>query len=65
MEDPNYKEPEPCIGLTCPLTGEQYYVDKKDAIAYTKKKHTHKRNAIAHQRKKIHYYTLYNFNIIL
>ena len=27
MEDPNYKEPEPCIGLTCPLTGEQYYVD--------------------------------------
>ena len=27
MEDPNYKDPEPCIGLTCPLTGEQYYVD--------------------------------------
>ena len=27
MKDPNYKEPEPCIGLTCPLTGEQYYVD--------------------------------------
>ena len=27
MEDPNYKEPEPCIGLTCPLTSEQYYVD--------------------------------------
>ena len=27
MEDPNYKEKEPCIGLTCPLTGEQYYVD--------------------------------------
>ena len=27
MEDPNYKEPEPCIGLTCPLMGEQYYVD--------------------------------------
>ena len=27
MEDPNYKEPEPCISLTCPLTGEQYYVD--------------------------------------
>ena len=27
MEDPNYKTPEPCIGLTCPLTGEQYYVD--------------------------------------
>ena len=26
MEDPNYKEPEPCIGLTCPLTGEPYYV---------------------------------------
>ena len=25
MEDPNYEEP--CIGLTCPLTGEQYYVD--------------------------------------
>ena len=22
MEDPNYKDPEPC--LTCPLTGEQY-----------------------------------------
>ena len=27
MENPNYKEPEPCTGLTCPLTGEQYYVD--------------------------------------
>ena len=27
MEDPNFKEPEPCIGLTCPLTGEQYYID--------------------------------------
>ena len=27
MEDPNYKTPEPCIGLTRPLTGEQYYVD--------------------------------------
>ena len=27
MEDPNYREPEKCIGLTCPLTGEQYYVD--------------------------------------
>ena len=27
MEDPDYKTPEPCIGLTCPLTGEQYYVD--------------------------------------
>ena len=27
MEDPNYKAPEPCIGLTCPPTGEQYYVD--------------------------------------
>ena len=27
MEDPNYKDPEPCIGLTCSLTGEQYYVD--------------------------------------
>ena len=27
MEDPNYKDPEPCTGLTCPLTGEQYYVD--------------------------------------
>ena len=24
MEDPDYKDPEPCIGLTCPLTGEQY-----------------------------------------
>ena len=24
MEDPNYKDPEPCTGLTCPLTGEQY-----------------------------------------
>ena len=21
MEDPNYKPPTPCIGLTCPLTG--------------------------------------------
>ena len=27
MEDPNYRDPEPCTGLTCPLTGEQYYVD--------------------------------------
>ena len=27
MEDPNYKDPELCIGLTCPLTGEQYYID--------------------------------------
>ena len=27
MENPNYKEPTKCIGLTCPLTGEQYYVD--------------------------------------
>ena len=27
MEDPNYKTPEPCIGLTCLLTGEKYYVD--------------------------------------
>ena len=27
MEDPGYKDPEPCTGLTCPLTGEQYYVD--------------------------------------
>ena len=27
MEDPDNKTPEPCIGLTCPLTGEQYYVD--------------------------------------
>ena len=27
MENPDYKEPEPCTGLTCPLTGEQYYVD--------------------------------------
>ena len=27
MEDPNYKDPEPCTGLTCPLTGEQHYVD--------------------------------------
>ena len=27
MEDPHYKDPEPCTGLTCPLTGEQYYVD--------------------------------------
>ena len=27
MEDPDYKTPEPCIGLTCPLTGERYYVD--------------------------------------
>ena len=27
MEDPDYKTPGPCIGLTCPLTGEQYYVD--------------------------------------
>ena len=27
MENPNYKEPEPCIGLICPLTGEQYYLD--------------------------------------
>ena len=27
MEDPDYKDPEPCTGLTCPLTGEQYYVD--------------------------------------
>ena len=26
MEDPNFKAPEPCVGLTCPLTGEQYYV---------------------------------------
>ena len=25
MEDPDYKDPEPCTGLTCPLTGEQYY----------------------------------------
>ena len=22
MENPNYKEPEPCIGHRCPLTGE-------------------------------------------
>ena len=27
MEDPDYKTPEPCIGLTCPLAGEQYYVN--------------------------------------
>ena len=27
MENPDYKEPEPCTGLTCPLTGQQYYVD--------------------------------------
>ena len=27
MENPDYKELEPCIGLTCPLTEEQYYVD--------------------------------------
>ena len=27
MEDPDYKTPEPCIGLTCPLMGEQYYVN--------------------------------------
>ena len=27
MEDPSYKDPEPCTGLTCPLTREQYYVD--------------------------------------
>ena len=27
MDDPNYKPPMPCIGLTCPLTGEQYYID--------------------------------------
>ena len=27
MDDPNYKPPEPCIDLTCPLTGEQYYMD--------------------------------------
>ena len=42
MEDPDYKTPEPCIGLTCPLTGEQYYVNwkktKKNAVAYPKKK---------------------------
>ena len=24
MDNPNYKEPEPCIDLTCLLTGEQY-----------------------------------------
>ena len=22
MDNPDYKEPEPCVGLTCPLTGE-------------------------------------------
>ena len=27
MENPDHKETEPCTGLTCPLTGEQYYVD--------------------------------------
>ena len=27
MENTDYKEPEPCTGLTCPLTEEQYYVD--------------------------------------
>ena len=27
MDDPDYKPLEPCIGLTCPLTGEQYYID--------------------------------------
>ena len=27
IEDPDFKAPEPCTGLTCPLTGEQYYVD--------------------------------------
>ena len=27
MKDPDYKDPEPCTGLTWPLTGEQYYVD--------------------------------------
>ena len=27
MENGNYKPPTPCIGLTCPLTGEQYFFD--------------------------------------
>ena len=27
MEDGNYKPLTPCIGLTCPLTGEQYFID--------------------------------------
>ena len=27
LEDENYKPPTPCIGLTCPLTGEQYFID--------------------------------------
>ena len=27
MDDPNYTPPEPCIGLTWPLTGKQYYID--------------------------------------
>ena len=27
MEDPDYKTPKPCMGLTCPLPGERYYVN--------------------------------------
>ena len=40
MENPDYKDPEPCTGLTCPLTGEQYYVDK--TVKEKKKKHKSK-----------------------
>ena len=29
IEDGNYKPPTPCIGLTCPLAGEQYFIDPK------------------------------------
>ena len=42
MDNPNYKEPEPCIGLTCPLTGEQYY----DIILIKEKKTANKKNNI-------------------
>ena len=47
MEDPNYKTPEPCISLTCPLTGEQYYVDWKKTQLRTRKKE----NTVAYPKK--------------
>ena len=63
MEDPNYKTPEPCIGLTCPLTGEQYYVDwKKNAVAYPKKE---KIMQLRTRKKNILYFHTLYFNTLL
>ena len=64
MEDPDYKTPEPCMGLTCPLTGEQYYVNwrkKRNRSCVPKEKKPQLRT----KRKKILYFHTLYFNTFI